>query len=362
MMRIYSFLLLITILFSCSNNEEKKHSISAKGKVIVNAYAKGFSIKEYENGLEFEIFHPQTGKKIDHFTINRKIEGVKLIPQCPKKCIPFSATHISFLDKLNELNTIKGVTYGSSIFNKSIQDKLKSNTISDLGSDAKPNKELILSIQPDIIYSLPQTNQIEWLKKFNNPTVYVTEFLENHPLAQAEWIRFFGYVYGKDEIADSIFNNIKTQYEHIKTKTKFGTPVLVGELWSEKWALPGGKSITSQYIKDAGGMYLSFNDSSSGSRQIDFELVLQNQHKAKYWLMLTYANEKVTKEYLIQKNKKYQFIELIHSNNTSVCNTAKTPYFEKGILEPHIILKELKALFRNNYVDQFYYKKIKKGT
>lgn len=355
-----ALLLLFPFFFviSCDTEQVNKNILEDNNTALSNAYAKGFEITEYSNGYEFKVFHPQTGVKVDHFTLGIKLDGIKYIKKAPKTCIPFSATHISFLDALGEINSIKGVTYGNSIFNHYIKKKLASKAIIDLGSDAKPNKELILSIKPAVLYSFPQTNQLDWLEKFNIPTINITEFLENHPLAQAEWIRFFGCIYGKEELADSMFYSIKNQYESLITKPKSNIPVLAGELWSEKWALPGGNSITNQFITDAGGTYLSFNDSSSGSRQIDFEVVIQNQHKANHWLLLSYANQKITKEYLLKKNKKYQFIDLLLTNDVSICNTAKTPYFEKGIIEPHVILKELKSILNREIYNPNYFKPI----
>ena len=126
-MRHLLLLAIISHIFSCSSPSETK-----KGKAIKNDYAKGFVINQLSNGeKKLLIYHPQTGKKIDDIIIDKNK---------PTIVIPLSATHLSFIDALGELSTVKGVTFGESIFNPIIKEKLKSNEIVNLGQDAAPNK------------------------------------------------------------------------------------------------------------------------------------------------------------------------------------------------------------------------------
>lgn len=345
-------LLSFTYFVACNTNEHSTKEILAE-KAISNKYAKGFSISESENGNIYKVFNPQTNVLIDSFFISNSTQL--------NKNVVFSATYISFLDKINELNTIKGVTYSGGIFNETIKSKLSAKEIVDIGSDNEPNKELILNIKPDVVFSFPSNGNLDWLKQFNIKNIPVTEYLENHPLAQAEWIRFFGYLFHKEKIADSIFNSIETEYlnlanEQLTNKNK--PTVLGGELYDNSWTLPGGNSITSKLIEDAGGNYLSFGDTSSGSYKIDYEIILNNKQPIDFWIFPSYDFNLITKDYLLQKKPKYKFLNIINSQNIAVCNTAKTPYFEQGIIEPNVILKDLINVFNRKTDSNTYFKLI----
>ena len=240
-------LLFIGFIIGCNTNEKVKTEINSV-VTIPNKYAKGFTITKTDEGLIYKVYNPQTNALVDSFFIADIVSF--------HKTIVFSATYISFLAKINELNTIKGVTYSGGIFNTEIKEKINTREIIDIGSDNEPNKELILDINPDVIFSFPNNNNLDWLKQFDIKNISVTEYLENHPLAQAEWIRFFGYLFHKEQLADSIFNVIESDYNKLvqqQLNTTNKPTVLGGELYDDSWTLPRGKSITSKLIEDAGG-------------------------------------------------------------------------------------------------------------
>lgn len=352
MIKTTLIVILLSLFVSCNNNQIKETTVVST-KSIPNKYAKGFSISSAENGTIYKVFNPQTNTLVDSFFIANN--------STLSKTIVFSTTYISFLDKINELNTIKGVTYSGGIFNETIKSKLLSREIVDVGSDNEPNKELILNINPDVVFSFPNNGNLDWLKQFNIKNIPVTEYLENHPLAQAEWIRFFGYLFHKEKIADSIFNDIVTKYNNITLKNinaRNKPKVLGGELYDDSWTLPGGKSVTSKLIYDASGDFLNFGDSTAGSYKIDYEIILNNKEKIDFWIFPTYDFNTITKNYLLQKNPKYKFLNILNSKNIAICNTAKIPYFEKGIIEPHIILQDLVNIFNHSADTNTYFKLI----
>jgi iron complex transport system substrate-binding protein len=345
-------ILFLTFVIGCNTNEDSERVINTE-TLIPNKYAAGFSIYKTEGGLVYKVFNPQTEALIDSFFIADTFSF--------NKSIVFSATYISFLAKINELNTIKGVTYSGGIFNTDIKNKLATREIIDIGSDNEPNKELILEINPDVIFSFPNNNNLAWLNQFNIKNISVTEYLESHPLGQAEWIRFFGYLFHKEKLADSIFNAIESDYNKLAEQqlNKTNKPIVLGgELYDDSWTLPGGKSFTSKLISDAGGEFLSFGDSSTGSYKIDYEVILNNKKDINFWIFPTYDYNTITKEYLLQKNPKYKFLSIIETNHIAVCNTAKSPYFEQGIVEPNVILKDLINIFNNRADTNTYFKLI----
>lgn len=339
--------LLLFLLISCSS---KKNNLSDKFlNKIPNKYAKGFQLYETENGYWVEIFHPQTKEKLDEILI----ESTSL-----KNVITFSSTHIGFIELLDEINTVKGVTYPAGIFNTNIKKGIKKGEVLDIGSDVDPNKESILSLNPDIVFTFPNSASFEWMNMLDIKNIVVTEFLEPHPLAQAEWIRFFGYLYGKPKTADSIFHEIDKGYNELIQEKAYSFKVMAGQLYDDSWATPGGKSTTSILLQDAGAQYISFGDSSYGSHSIDYEIILEEQSKINFLVMLTFNYQEITKESLLSSNTKYQFLKFLDTKKMVVCNSALYPYFEKGITQPHILLKELINVFEDRENENYYFKPI----
>lgn len=345
------FIIIISISFlKCS--EKNINNTNAKSQ-IKNKYAKGFEIYEGDNGLWIKTLNPQTGKLTGELHLSNKKSTNKL-----GKVIPFSATHIGFLDLLDRLNSVKGVTYPEGIFNTTIKTQYRDGKIKNIGSDIEPNKELIASINPDLVFTFPNKANYQWMDDLNIPHIAITEFMEEHPLAQAEWIRFFGYLYGIPQKADSIFHFIDSSYQSLVQKQPNGIRVLAGELFNDNWTLPGGKSFTANLIKDAGGTYVSFNDSSYGSHKIDYEIIVKEQTKIDIWTMLTFDYQDISTDYILNKNPKYQFLTLLDSNKMVVCNSAKTPYFESGVIQPHKLLLDLIRAFQNDSKQNKYFKSI----
>lgn len=347
------FLLFFVLLFSCKDKVPNNKAFEFESFVTFK-YAKGITITKTTQGNIVTILNPQSGEILDHFVVTKdsvtNLENTKTIRLPIGNIIAYSSTYISFIEKFDKLKNVKGVTYSQGIKNKTINKQLVNKQTIDIGSEQSPDKELILSLKPNITLIYPSNGSNDWYKSFDVPTITNVEYLEIHPLAQAEWIKLYGILFDKEKLADSIFNSIETNYlELIKSLNKDSNlvkpTVLCGELFDGVWTLPGGKSTTSQIIKDAGGNYFYKKDTSVGSKKIDFEVILKQDSTIDYWVLLSYDNQEITKKYLLEKNERYSYLSVLKTNKIGVCNTAKNTYFEKGILEPHVLLSDLIYLF-----------------
>lgn len=346
---IYLFALIF--IFGCSENSSDEKGINFEGLIEFN-YAKGLKIYKTNEGYVVTISNPSNGEIVDHFLVSNKnnsnLQNIKIIKTPLSSILAYSSTYISFIDALGEIEKIKGVTYSQGLYNKKIKDQLDSKHTIDVGNDQEPDKELIVSLKPDVALIYPSNGNHDWFNSFNIPTISNVEYMETHPLAQAEWIKLYGILLKKEMEADSIFKYIEQQYnsEIVASSTAIKPTVLCGELYDNVWTLPGGKSLTAQLIKDAGGDYFYSNDSTTGSKKLDFEYILQHDTGLDYWLLLTYSNKPVTLQTLKEKNERNKYLSVFNKEKIGVCNTAVTPYFEKGLIEPHILLKEIKNLLK----------------
>ena len=137
-----------------------------------------------------------------------------------KKIICMSTTHLAMISALNEENTISGVSGAGFIYQKTLYDKVKNGQILDIGYEANLNKELIIKISPDLImmYGIgsESVGYINKIKELGIKTIFNADYLENDPLGKAEWIKLFGALYCKEEMADSIFRSLSEEYLQTK--------------------------------------------------------------------------------------------------------------------------------------------------
>ena len=348
-----TLLLFISLIFvaSCTENNTKEEAINFE-ELIEFDYAKGLKIYKTNEGHVVTVLNPMNGETVDHFLVTDKetsnLSDIKIIKTPIRNILAYSSTYISFIDALGEIEKIKGVTYSQGLYNKKIKEQLASKHTIDVGNDQQPDKELIVSLHPDVALIYPSNGNHDWFSSFEIPTIANVEYQETHPLAQAEWIKLYGILFDKERIADSIFNSIKTQYlaEIVRENESAKPRVLCGELYDNVWTLPGGKSLTAQLIQDAGADYFYSNDTTTGSKKLDFEYILKNDSGIDYWLLLTYNNKPVSLQTLQNKNERYKYLSVFEANKIGVCNTATTPYFEKGLIQPHILLREIKSLVK----------------
>lgn len=346
------FIFCIFLVGSCSTVDSNRETLELK-EVIPMKYAKGLSMYTTNEGTVVTITNPQTQELLDHFLVTSQkksqMENVKVLTAPFHSILAYSSTYISFVSALDEVSKITGVTYSQGISNTQIKQQLASRQTTDVGSDQSPDKELIVSLNPDLAMIYPSNGNHDWFNSFSIPTITNVEYLEINPLAQAEWIKLYGVLFEKEQLADSLFQQIEANYlsEIFSLADSQKPVVLCGELYDDVWTLPGGKSFTSKLIEDAGGRYFLETDTTAGSRKLDFETILSKDSILDHWLLLTYNSQPITFSYLKENKPRYSYLSVFSREKISVCNTATSSYFETGIIEPHVLLREIKWLIHN---------------
>ncbi len=68
-----------------------------------------------------------------------------------------------------------------------------------------------------VSFTLDGNNKsLQTIKKTGIPVLINADWTETHPLGKAEWIKFFGALYNKNELAERLFNTIETNYTEAK--------------------------------------------------------------------------------------------------------------------------------------------------
>jgi len=205
------------------------------------------------------------------------------------------------------------------------------------------------------------------LKELGIKVLFNADYLETDPLGKAEWIKMIGSLYAREDMADSIFRNIESEYNQLKLFIRKNAPekpkVLLGLPFRDTWFISPGNSYISGLLDDAGGDYLWKQTTSLVSMPTGIENVFLKALDADYWLNAGSAetmNEIMSIDPRLSELRCFKNGN-VFNNNKRINANGGNDYWESGSLNPDIILKDIATilhpgLFRD--YDLFYYRKL----
>ena len=352
----YAFLLLLIILVSCKKETVIKKVESTKKTTI--KYAKGFDIVE-ENGFkkliiksaykgsneiyEYKVYNKSSSKNLND--LDKKIIQVPV-----KEIIVTSTTHIPMVELLEEEKSIVGFPFSRYVSSEKTRQLIDLGKIKEIGKENDLNTEILLDLQPELIvgYSVSSADKsLSTIQKSGINVIYNGDWLEETPLGRAEWIKFFGVLFDKEQLADSIFNGIENNYleaKKIALKSTKQQTVLSGAIMSKDiWDLPAGDSFVAQFLEDANVNYLWKNTKGKGSLSLSFESVFEKGINADYWIAPGYFS---SKEQMLSSNKLYEKFnafkeDKIYSPSIKKGKTGGIIYYELSPTRPDLVLKDI---------------------
>ncbi|MFA5713453.1 MAG: ABC transporter substrate-binding protein [Bacteroidales bacterium] len=367
----------LLLLLSCTGGEKNRQ---IEYRAIENEYATRFhiaidtidrvTILELGSRLEGESQLKKFRLTNTPISGNRE-EGEVTIEVPPKKIVAMSTTYLPFISLLGESDRVCAISGSKYVVDTTIRRGIKNGTIVDIGYESSLNIELIISLDPDLIltYGIEGENNqyIAKLKSTGIATMAVEEYMEQHPLGKLEYLKFFGALFGKESYADSLYTQIRDSYLSQKSKVEGGlTPpvVLLNAPWRGVWYIPGGNSYMAHLIRDAGGEPLLSKKGSNYTQNLSVEEVLLKGEGVSYWLQ---PNQFETLEQLRKSDPLFENLTLIgagrvYNNNKERGEGGGSAFWERGVVEPHIILKELIEILHSNgkiKEELVYYKPLK---
>ena len=177
----------------------------------------------------------------------------------------------------------------------------------------------------------------------------ISEYLEPHPLGRLEWIKVFGAVIGKMDEAQVLFDSIAEAYEKTKSEIaqhKNNTPTaFTGSAEAGMWFAPPGNSFQSALIQDAGGQYVYKDTLRPGNLSIPLENLIVDVLHTDYWGIVEYSSDSLSYSTVSERNPLLKNIDAFQQKHIFYCNTSKVDYFGDAVVEPHLMLKDLGAIF-----------------
>lgn len=370
---LFYYIIFLISLVACSNSHTDIDSQILKDNVF--KYAKNIYSKPGSNKVTVYFTWKGSRDSVTYILVNKSniSKGKKNINEIEvpvTNVAALSTTDIAMIDILGATSTITGVTDPFRISNEQILIGVKNHTIKDLGTSMDVNQELVIGLNPDIVITTAfsktdfQKNSI--IQSVSIPIIYTMSWQEETPLARAEWLKFIGMLYDKNQEADSVFSVIENNYLDlvIKTMNISKRPIVIaGDCYKDIWYMPGGKSYIAQYINDAGGYFIWKNNDETGSVPINFEQIIQKSENAYVWIGCdadSYSN-------LLQTNKMYSLLSVYKSKNIYNRNKRKNAfggndYWETGYIRPDYVLADFISIIHPELLPNYdlkYHQKLK---
>lgn len=370
---LFSFALIF--LFSCKNETKSETTISSKNEV---RYAKGFSIQNYFGYSIITVKNPWPKATKTYTYILKEKNGIvpdslkqKTIISVPIKTIVVtSTTHIPSLEMLDEVNTLVGFPHCNYISSDKVRARIDAGKVKELGNNQDLNTEVILDLQPNVIigYGIDNKNPtLDNLQKSGLKVMLNGDWNEETALGKAEWIKFFGALYGKQKQADELFTKIENDYLKTIAMAKMAktTPtILAGDMFEDRWYLPKGTSWGSLLLKQANGNYLWQETSGTGSLSLSFETVFEKAKSADIWI--TSGQFSSLKE-MTDLNPHYAKFDAFKNKNVYSFSGKKGKtggilYYELAPNRPDLVLKDLVKILHPELLpsyEPFFFEKLK---
>jgi iron complex transport system substrate-binding protein len=346
-------ILLIFIAAGCSRPTEQAVSVQASSSI---KYAKGFTVRKEHNATWVTVTQPYQGATSGFeyllipkgSTAPQHAASTQVIEVPIETIVCTSTTHIPHLDYLGVSDKLTGFPTTDYISSETTRKIIDAGKVKDLGIDNGMNLEILYTLHPSMVMAYSMTADLGQLKKvqeMGTPVIINGEYMEADVLGRAEWIKFTALFFGKEKVADSVFNMIETEYNNTRSKITAvdkQPSVLLGTVYGDAWFMPGGRNYAANVLKDAGANYLWANDSTRGWLEISFESVYDKAKNADLWIVGSFD----TFEELKSADKRYALFKpfgakQIYNYNARRGAKGGNDFLELGYMRPDIILKDL---------------------
>ena len=292
-----------------------------------------------------------------------------------KRVVALSSSQVGYMLRLGLRDRIVAVGEGRYLVDSLLYVRVQKGEVAEVGNGPTLSLEKLMATKPDLVFDFATgggMDDYERIGAIGLSLMLTSEWQERTPLAKAEWIKLFGRLFGVEALADSIFEQSKTNYTSelqtpnslVTSNSELRTPnselrtqnselpcprVLVGMSYGGVWHAPGGKSFTAQLIKDAGGCYLWAADTNQ-DLQFSLEEILQVADSADVWVN---PGMFATVEDLLMAEPRVKYIRAfkekrVYQNDGIKGAGGGNDFFESAVAYPAEILTNLRLCIQNS--------------
>ena len=325
-------------------------------------YAQGFTVQRFDTYIMVEVRDPwDSTRLLQRYLLVDRTKSVPgglpkgTIVKVPvKDIVIYTSVHAAIIDQLHETDKVIGVCEPRYMDTPAIQEGIQAGRIADLGEATSPNIEKMIEIGAELVIASPfQNSSYGPVEKIGIPIIEGADYMEAFPLGRTEWIRFYGLLFGKEEMADSIFKETEQAYLSLKDLTANidNRPTVLSEKkFGSSWYVPSGDSYMAHLIEDAGADYMFKDLPGAGSTPLAFETVFDKAIHADIWLVKYNQSSEMTYNDLRSEYTPYENFDAFKKKLIYTCNTGAVPYYEEFPIHPEYLLKDLIWIFHPELV------------
>ncbi|MDN5201524.1 ABC transporter substrate-binding protein [Fulvivirgaceae bacterium BMA10] len=320
-------------------------------------FATGFKVSYFDHYKKVKI--PLPWQSADHgfeyllvqrgAEVPEHDENVQVIEIPLDRIVCTSTSHLPALDMLGIPEKLIGFPHTDYISSSSIRKLIDQGGVTDIGMEAGINIEMLMELDPGVVIDFAMGNNYDKYKSITKagiPLVINADYMEETPLGRAEWIKFMALFFNLEKKADSVFNEIKHNYDSlysIASKINQLPTVYSGIVYGDVWYMPGGQNFGAKFLSDARGDYLWKTNDISGSLKLSFETVYEKANTADYWIGV--GSYKSLKE-IRESDERYASFSAfkngnVYSYNAKVGEKGGSTFLELGYARPDIVLADL---------------------
>lgn len=344
----------VLLLFSCKDGGKTASFLGEGGDTLDLRYAENLKIVSYDGYRVATLRNPWDTLEILHtyVLVGRDEPLPDNLPQGTvvrvplQKAVIYSSVHCGLMEELGALSAVGGVCDLRYIDLPYVKEGCRTGRIADLGSGMNPDIEKLMALHPDAVMLSPFENSGGYgrLGKLDIPIIECADYMETSSLGRAEWMRFYGLLFGVVSKADSLFAEVDSCYNQLRKRASLSSSSLsiVSELKSgSAWYVPGGCSTIGRLFNDACGRYAFAEDKHSGSIPLAFETVFDKAGDADVWTIKYNRDRDMTYADLKADYMGYTGFKAFKTRNIYGCNTAKVPFYEETPFRPDYLLADL---------------------
>ena len=322
------------------------------GDTVRFQYAQLLNLVRYQGYTVATISHPWRQDAVLHQYVLVPADSAlpELLPEGTlirtplRRSVVFTTVHCSLLSMLHREKSVAGVADLKYIKAPFVQAGVDSGHIMDCGDGMSPVIEKIIDLHPDALLLSPFENSGGYgqLEEIDIPIVECAEYMEASPLGRAEWVRFYGMLYGCEHEADSLFAVVDSSYNALKklTANSQRPRTNMDKITGSVWYVPGGRSTIGCMLADAGADYPWASDEHSGSVALPFETVLERAGESDVWLLRYSGQQKLTRQQLLSEHRGYNQFRSFREGRVYGCNVEQSLFYEESPFRPDLLLSD----------------------
>ncbi|WP_149241984.1 ABC transporter substrate-binding protein [Dyadobacter sp. 32] len=343
-------------------------------------HAKGFTIDYFDHYKVVKIISPfeKTADTTRYILLERgakKPEGYsdsKLIEIPVRSLVAMSSMHVGLLGFLESYHVLTGLGNLQYVYAPEVIKMIQKGKVGEVGRDQGLNEEKLVNMHPDLVMTMGSAGggmgHYKLLEDAGIPVMINSEWVENNPLARAEWVKLLAALLNKEELVNKKFTVLENEYNRLKTlaATANNKPTIISGLnTKDTWFMPSGDSYMAQFFRDAAADYPWSAQKAAGSLSLSFEAVYPDALRAEYWMNVGF-DSKDTKKSILALDARYADFKAfksgqIYSYNNRVNEAGSNDFFESGNVNPQTVLADLIKILHPNLLPEHelvYYKKL----